>query len=74
MAFRKKVCKSIEEVQNDLDEWLHYYNNKRIHQGKNCEGLTPMECFRKHKHFAQTKMIGYNPNINNQIAMSDNQN
>ena len=34
VAFRKKVYKSIEEVQNDLDEWLNYYNNKRTHQGK----------------------------------------
>ena len=72
VAFRKKVYKSIEEVQNDLDEWLYYYNNKRTHQGKNCEGLTQMECFRKHKHLAQIKMIGYNPDINNQTAMSDN--
>jgi len=74
VAFRKKIYKSIEEVQNDLDEWLYYYNNHRTHQGKNCEGLTPMECFRKHKHLAQIKMIGYNPNINNQTLMSDNQN
>ena len=74
VAFRKKIYKSIEEVQNDLDEWLYYYNNQRTHQGKNCEGLTPMECFRKHKHLAQIKMIGYNPDINNQTAMSDNQN
>ena len=73
VAFRKKVYKSIEEVQNDLDEWLYYYNNQRTHQGKNCVGLTPMECFRKHKHLAQIKMIGYNTNINHQTSMSDNQ-
>jgi len=61
-------------VQNDLDEWLYYYNNQRNHQGKNCEGLTQIQCFRKHQHFAQIKMIGYNLNINNYTSMSDNQN
>jgi len=62
VAFRKKIYKSIEELQYDLDEWLYYYNNKRTHQGKNCEGMTPMECFKKSKHLAQIKMIGYNSN------------
>ena len=60
VEFRKKIYKSIEELQNDLDEWLHQYNYKRTHQGKNCEGMTPMECFEKSKHLAQIKMIGYN--------------
>lgn len=60
VAFRKKIYTSIEELQNDLDEWLYHYNNERTHQGKNCEGMTPMECFEKSKHLAQVKMIGYN--------------
>ena len=47
VAFRKKIYTSIEELQNDLDEWLYHYNNERTHQGKNCEGMTPMECFEK---------------------------
>ena len=59
VAFRKKIYTSIEELQNDLDEWLYHYNNERTHQGKNCEGMTPMECFEKSKHLAQVKMIGY---------------
>jgi len=71
VAFRKKIYKSIEELQNDLDEWLHYYNTQRSHQGKNCAGLTPMECFKKHKHLAQTKLIGHNSNDDNQSSTSD---
>ena len=47
VAFRKKIYTSIEELQNDLDEWLYHCNNERTHQGKNCEGMTPMECFEK---------------------------
>lgn len=41
-AFRRKIYSSIEELQNDLDEWLFYYNNERTHQGKRCNGCTPM--------------------------------
>ena len=34
VAFRKKIYTSIEELQNDLDEWLYHCNNERTHQGK----------------------------------------
>lgn len=61
VAFRKKIYNTIEELQHDLDEWLEYYNKYRTHQGKNCKGMTPMECFEKSKHLAQIKLIGYNP-------------
>ena len=43
MAFRKKVYENIEELQKDLDEWFHYYNNARTNQGKICSGRTPMQ-------------------------------
>jgi len=68
VAFRKKIYKSIEELQDDLDEWLKHYNYERTHQGKNCEGMTPMECFEKHKHLAQVKMIGYNSKESKVVA------
>lgn len=45
VAFRKKIYSSLEELQRDLDEWLVDYNNKRTHQGKRCQGRTPMETF-----------------------------
>lgn len=43
VAFRRKIYRSIEELQVDLDQWLHYYNHERTHQGKMCCGRTPME-------------------------------
>jgi len=43
VAFRRKIYPSIEELQRDLDEWLDYYNNDLIHQGKMCCGQTPMQ-------------------------------
>jgi transposase InsO family protein len=42
-AFRKKLYGDLETLQKDLDEWLVYYNNERTHQGKMCNGRTPME-------------------------------
>ena len=43
VTFRRKIYRSIEELQRDLDDWLHDYNYKRTHQGKMCCGRTPMQ-------------------------------
>ena len=43
VTFRKKLYQTLEELQKDLDEWLSYYNNERTHQGKMCNGRTPVE-------------------------------
>lgn len=43
--FRKKIYKTIDELQIDLDDWLDEYNKDRTHQGKMCNGRTPMETF-----------------------------
>ena len=43
VAFRRKIYRSIEELQHDLDEWIAYYNTARTHQGKMCCGRTPMQ-------------------------------
>ena len=43
VTFRKKLYDSLEELQNDLDEWLNFYNTERTHQGKMCCGRTPMD-------------------------------
>jgi transposase InsO family protein len=45
IAFRKKLYKGMEELQKDLDTWVHEYNNERTHQGKMCCGRTPMQTF-----------------------------
>jgi hypothetical protein len=29
MAFRKKICRTLEELQADLDAWLQEYNEQR---------------------------------------------
>lgn len=43
ITFRKKLYSEMDELQNDLDEWISYYNNERTHQGKMCCGRTPMD-------------------------------
>jgi transposase InsO family protein len=43
VTFRKKLYGDLETLQKDLDEWLSFYNNERTHQGKVCNGRTPME-------------------------------
>ena len=43
ITFRKKIYSTIDDLQNDLDEWMFYYNNERTHQGKMCCGRTPLE-------------------------------
>lgn len=45
VAFRKKIYRSLDELQLDLDVWLRHYNEERTHQGKHCCGRTPMQTF-----------------------------
>lgn len=45
VAFRKKLYKSIDEIQTDLDAYIEKYNNQRTNQGKRCQGRTPRQTF-----------------------------
>ena len=49
VAFRKKIYRTLEQLQIDLDEWLYHYNHERTHQGKMCCGRTPMQTFLEDK-------------------------
>jgi hypothetical protein len=57
IAFRKKVYKTIEELQQDLDLWLNYYNEQRVHSGKHCDGRTPMQTWQEDLHLTKEKML-----------------
>lgn len=59
VAFRRKLYKSIEELQKDADEWVRQYNEERTHSGKYCYGKTPMQTFLDSIHIAKEKMVGY---------------
>lgn len=57
IAFRKKIYRSIAELQADLDRWMHNYNNERTHSGKYCFGKTPMQTFTDSIPLAQDKLL-----------------
>ncbi len=57
IAFRKKIYHSIEELQQDVGEWLVNYNELRPHSGPRCYGKTPMQTFISGKKVALEKQI-----------------
>lgn len=57
VAFRKKIFSSLEELQTDLDDWLVTYNQERPHQGKRCQGRTPLQTFLDSKALVREKML-----------------
>lgn len=58
VAFRKKVYKTIDELQKDLDDWVKWYNEERTHSGKYCYGKTPLQTFLDTLPLAKEKMLG----------------
>jgi transposase InsO family protein len=58
VAFRKKIYKTLEDLQADLDEWVRQYNEERPHSGKYCFGKTPMHTFLDSIPLAKDKMLG----------------
>jgi transposase InsO family protein len=57
VAFRKKIYNTIEQLQQDLDVWLKYYNEERTHQGKQCCGRTPMQTLLDAKNIVEQKTL-----------------
>lgn len=57
VTFRKKVYQSIDALQDDLDDWINYYNHERTHQGRMCCGRTPIETLIDGKQIWQEKKI-----------------
>ncbi len=43
--FRKRIFTAVAELQVELDDWMDRYNRDRTHQGKRCQGRTPMATF-----------------------------
>jgi len=57
IAFRKKIYSSLEQLQQDIDQWLPFYNNERAHSGRYCFGKTPMQTFKDSKNLAKQKDV-----------------
>ena len=56
-TLRRRIYESIDQLQEDLDIWLDSYNNKCTHQGKRCDGKTPMETLLDGKRIWKEKFI-----------------
>ena len=57
VAFRKKLYRSIEELQQDVDAWIKHYNEQRPHTGRYCYGKTPLQTFTDSKKLAKQKQL-----------------
>lgn len=44
-AFRKKISRTLEELQTNPDGWIETYNEQRPHQGRWCSGKPQMQTF-----------------------------
>lgn len=57
VILRKKLYENLAQLQNDLDEWLDYYNHQRPHSGRYCFGKTHIEIFLESLPLAKQKML-----------------
>jgi transposase InsO family protein len=57
IAFRKKIYSTLDDLQNDLDEWIRYYNQERPHSGRYCFGKTPMQTLTESLPLAKQKLL-----------------
>lgn len=53
----KKLYRTIDELQADVDEWIKEYNEERTHTGKYCFGKTPIQTFLDSIKLAKEKRI-----------------
>lgn len=58
VVFRKKLYETLEQLQQDLDQWIQFYNNERPHSERYCYGKTPMQTFNKSITLAKQKLLG----------------
>lgn len=57
VAFRKKIYRSLDELQADLDRWIEWYNTERTHSGKHCFGKTPQQTLVESIPLTKQKML-----------------
>ena len=65
---RRKLYRSLDELQEDLDNWIREYNEDRPHSGKYCFGKTPMQTFLDSILPAQEKLLNSSLQTDEKIA------
>ena len=71
IAFRKKMYQNLEDLQEDIDQWMSFYNEQRPHSGRYCFGKTPMQTFTDSKELAKAKDVNNLFIKNNNFIVSD---
>jgi transposase InsO family protein len=71
IAFRKKMYQNLEDLQEDIDQWMRFYNEQRPHSGRYCFGKTPMQTFTDSKELAKAKDVNNLFIKNNNFTVSD---
>ena len=70
-AFRRKLYRSLDEIQVDVDAWIESYNAERTHSGKYCYGKTPLQTFIESaplSHEKQLDRVGHDIRTDNATA------
>jgi len=49
VAFRTRIYETLEQLNDDLEQYLKTYNYQRTHQGKRTKGRVPAELYLLHK-------------------------
>jgi len=49
VSFRTKIYKSVQQLNDDLNSFIEFYNCQRTHQGKRTKGKVPAELYLLHK-------------------------
>ncbi len=57
VTFRKKLYHDLATLQEDLDQWMHHYNEERPHSGRYCYGKTPLQTFLESLTLAKQKLL-----------------
>jgi len=70
-AFRRKLYRTIDEIQVDVDAWVESYNAERTHSGKYCYGKTPLQTFIESaplSHEKQLDRVGHSSDLTTATA------
>lgn len=67
-AFRRKLYRTLAELQADVDAWLMTYNAERTHSGKYCYGKTPLQTFFESACLAHAKQLDHMSVVSESVA------
>lgn len=57
IMFRRKIYGTLKEIQQDIEQWLLFYNQERPHSGRHCYGKTPWQTWLASKGLVREKQL-----------------